>query len=162
MISFQPEAPTQLPADIGVSLLPSPPMSLWSSACRDFRMQGQARGYSGCKAAENNTQFSTADRCSLSDLNLKPLRHFSIQRGLTHSIITVLPFFFFFMCVCARTFHLSSPTPISPSTSHQCTLQTSSGTFISCQKGSDLVTGPAPQAASAMLFLPLRSSPGRA
>lgn len=66
------------------------------------------------------------------------------------------------MCVCACPFQSSSPSHVSHSPSHQCTLQTSSVTFISCQKGSDLVTHPAPRAASATLFLPLCSSPGRA
>lgn len=79
-----------------------------------------------------------------------------------HFIIRVLPFLPLCVCVCVCTSQLSSPTPVPPSTSRQRTLQTSSVTFISCQKGSDLVTRPAPQAASAMLFLPLCSSPGRA
>lgn len=77
-------------------------MSWWSSAFRDFKMQGQARGRRGCKAAEKNTQFSTADRCLLSDLNLKWLHPSLIWRGLMHFIVRVLPFLPFFVCVCVH------------------------------------------------------------
>lgn len=104
--------------------------------------------------------FHTADRCLLSDLNLKLLHPSLIWRCLMHFIVRALPFSPVCMCVC--TFLLSSLTPVSPSTSHQCTLQTSSLTFISCQKWSDLVTHPALKAASAVFFLPFCSSPGQA
>lgn len=69
--------PRLLPADISVNLLPSPPVSFWHSAFRGCRMQSQARGYSSCKVAKNNTQFSTADSCLLSGTNLGWFHHFS-------------------------------------------------------------------------------------
>lgn len=68
--------------------------------------------------------------------------------------------FFSYLCVCVLISLVLSHSCFS--TSHQCILQTSSLTFISCQKWSDLVTHPALKAASAMFFLPFCSSPGQA
>lgn len=84
----------------------------------DANTYRQARGC-GCKAAWNHTQFSTADRCLLSDPNLELLHPSVTWRCLTHFIIRALPFYPTCMCMC--TFLLSSLTAVYEvrSTEHQ-------------------------------------------